>query len=111
MNLRLRSAGLGLAKRIVTAALALPAWGAVFPPEASSTDVPALLEATAFVRSLNERDLVRLVPEQSGLHFVGCPNCNGGRQEGQLAWAPQRPKEVSCRYCNHRYPSDKYPMN
>jgi hypothetical protein len=73
--------------------------------------VPALLEATRFIRSLDERDLVRLVPEQSGLRFVGCPNCNGGRQEGQLVWSPERPNEVACRYCNHRYPSEKYQMS
>jgi hypothetical protein len=96
---------------IIAAALAGPATGAVFPPDASSKDVPALLEATRFVRSLGERDLVRLVPEQSGLRFVGCPNCNGGRQEGQLVWMHERPNEVSCSYCNHRYPSDKYRMD
>jgi hypothetical protein len=99
----------GLAASIAVGAL--PAGGAVFPPEASTKDVPALLEATAFVRRLPEQDLVRLVPEQSGLRFVGCPNCNGGRQEGQLVWTPERPNEVSCSYCNHRYPSDKYRMD
>ncbi|MPY90626.1 MAG: hypothetical protein GEU99_22235 [Luteitalea sp.] len=111
---------LALAAKILASALALPACGApvdrhpaaaVFPPDASSKDLPALLEATAFVRGLEDPDLVSLVPEQAGLRFVGCPNCNSGRQEGQLAWTPQRPGEVYCRYCNHRYPSDKYPMN
>ena len=102
---------MNLSRRIAAAALALPAWGAVFPPEAASKDVPALLEATTYVRSLSERDLLRLTPMQSGLRFVGCPNCNGGRQEGQLAWTPERPDEVSCRYCRHRYPSPKYPMD
>ena len=85
-------------------------WAAVFPPGVTQADVPRLLEATAWVRSLDEAALVQLVPQRSGLYFVGCPNCNNGKQEGQLAWTPDRPGEVFCRYCNHRYPSEKYPM-
>jgi hypothetical protein len=74
-------------------------------------DIPELMRATEFVRGLDEPSLLRLVPEQSGLRFVGCPNCTGGRQEGQLVWTPEHPDEVYCRYCAHRYPSEKYPMN
>jgi hypothetical protein len=95
----------------LVALLAVPATAAVFPANASPDDAPALMRVTAFVRGLDEAALVKLVPEQSGLYFVGCPNCNGGRQEGQLAWTPERPDEVYCRYCAHRYPSEKYPMS
>ena len=92
--------------------LALPALAAaaVFPPGVSEADLPGLLRSTAFVRALDEKTLVQLVPLRSGLHFVGCPNCNSGRQEGQLSWSPDRPAEVFCAFCNHRYPSPRYPM-
>ena len=70
-----------------------------------------LLQATTFVRNLDEAELRKRVPLQSGLNFVGCPNCQQGRQENQLDWSPERWDEVACRYCKHRYPSDRYPMD
>jgi hypothetical protein len=75
---------------VLAIALAVPAAGAVFPSAVSREEVPALLKATEFVHGLDEVALVRLVPEQSGLRFVGCPNCTSGRQEGQLASAGPR---------------------
>lgn len=83
---------------------------AEFSDKVSEQDIPRLLRATEFVRGLDEQALIQLVPVQSGLRFVGCPNCSGGSQEGQLTWTPERPNEVHCRYCAHRYPSEKYPM-
>jgi hypothetical protein len=87
-----------------------PIHGAVYPAGVSAGDVGRLTRATAFVRGLDDAALKKLVPAQSGLNFVGCANCLSGRQEEQLAWTPERPDEVYCRYCNHRYPSRKYPM-
>jgi hypothetical protein len=78
---------------------------------AHAADTKRLLDSTAFVRSLSDIQLRNLVPERSGLYFVGCPNCNKGRQEEKLAWTPARPDEIYCKYCNHRYPSEKFPMN
>src|SRR6478752_3571448 len=95
---------------LLASLVAGPAFSAEFPPKVSAQDIPKLLQATAFVRGLEEDSLIRLVPEQSGLYYVGCPNCNGGRQENQLAWSPERSDEVACRFCNHRYPSEQYPM-
>lgn len=82
-----------------------------FLPLASEQEVPRLLQATAWVRGLPEAELMELVPKQSGLRYVGCPNCTGGRQENQLAWSPEHPEEIYCRYCKHRFPSEKYPMS
>ncbi len=90
--------------------LQAPVWSEEFLPAVSSRDVPRLLQSTEWLRGLSETDLIRLVPEQSGLRYVGCPNCSGGRQEDQLAWSPKQPDEIYCRYCQHRYPSEKYPM-
>ncbi len=95
---------------LLLGSIACPVFSAEFPPKVSSQDISKLLQATEFVRGLEEDALIRLVPEQSGLYYVGCPNCNGGRQENQLDWTPERPDEVACRFCNHRYPSEKYPM-
>lgn len=81
------------------------------PPPAGPEEVARLLRSTEFVRNLDERALVRLVPAQSGLSFVGCPNCAQGSQEGQLIWDTKAPDELHCRYCGHRYPSAQYPMN
>ena len=78
------------------------AWPAVYPPDLTRADTPKLLAETAYVRSLDETSLKKLVPAQSGLFFVGCPNCSGGNQENQLSWTPERPDEIYCRYCNHR---------
>ena len=59
---------------------------------------------------MDEAALRDLVPLQSGLHYVDCPNCNQGRQENQLIWSIDSPNEVFCQFCRHRFPSEKYPM-
>lgn len=82
-----------------------------FLAEVSAQETSGLMRATAWVRGLSEAELIELVPQQSGLCYVGCPNCTGGRQENQLTWSPEHPEEIYCRYCKHRYPSEKYPMS
>jgi hypothetical protein len=69
----------------------------------------SLLASTRIVRAMSESDLIAMVPKQSGLHYVDCPHCSRGRQENQLRWSPERPAEVECEFCNHRYPSTLYP--
>ena len=93
------------------AASVIRARGAVFAAGVSSRDVARLTAATKFARELDDDELRKLVPLQSGLHFVGCANCRSGRQEEQLDWSPEHPAEIFCRYCRHRYPSAKYPMD
>jgi Zn ribbon nucleic-acid-binding protein len=62
------------------------------------------------VLAMSEEEMLSLVPGQSGLYFVGCPNCTAGHQEGQLRiWKIEQPNKVSCNYCGHVYPSEKYP--
>jgi hypothetical protein len=81
-----------------------------FPPE-RQPNVAQLMASTRYVRELDEGELIKLVPAQSGLHFVDCPNCDSGRREQQLTWSSDRPEEVVCQFCKHRYPSEKYPMS
>ncbi|MGI5817733.1 MAG: heparinase II/III domain-containing protein [Armatimonadota bacterium] len=68
--------------------------------------------------AMTEAQMLEIIPEQSGLYFVGCPNCDEGRQEGQFAgggqyqpWTVEDPLTMRCSYCGHRYPSDEYPMD
>ena len=77
----------------------------------SNRDVDALLKSTKYVRELDEARVIELVPLQSGLHDIDCPNCDQGKQEGQLTWSIDSPNEVVCAFCKHRYPSEKYPMS
>src|SRR5689334_12058454 len=58
---------------------------------------------------MTEAEVIALVPKQSGLQYVDCPNCEAGRQERQLVWTLERPDEVYCQHCGQRYPSEKYP--
>ncbi len=69
-----------------------------------------LLESTKAVREMDESSLIQLVPVQSGLFYVGCPNCTAGHQERQLTWSIERPEQVTCQHCGHHYPSETYPM-
>lgn len=81
----------------------------VYP--APSSSIERLLDETSDVRAMTEAEVVAMVPVQSGLHYVGCPNCQSGRQENQLTWSVKQPDRVSCQYCQHQYPSAQYPMN
>lgn len=119
MQIASREQALGLAHAtarrlpflLIALLVAVPTNASEFSARVSRRDVPRLLQATEHVRSLSEEELVALIPLQSGLFFIDCPNCDGGRQESQLVWHPERPDEVECRFCQHRYPSDKYPMD
>lgn len=92
----------------------------VLPVQVSAQAAEGYRAELAPVLAMEEKRLVSLVPTQSGLYFVGCPNCTEGRQEGQFAdsgnlsqwkcWRIERPDEMRCRYCQHVYPSEKYPM-
>ncbi len=76
-----------------------------------STDPAGYKQRAQYLMELSEEEMLGLVPTQAGLYFVGCPNCSGGRQEHQLVWDVQKPREVKCKYCGHVYPSEKYPMD
>ncbi|MCC7491067.1 MAG: heparinase II/III family protein [Fimbriimonadaceae bacterium] len=81
------------------------------PPQVGAGDLARLRNATAAVRALSPAALRQLVPTQSGLFFVGCANCSGGKQEDQLDWDLHAPGQARCRYCGHRYPSPQYPTS
>lgn len=72
--------------------------------------VEGLLEGTKRLRLMSDEEIRALVPTQSGLHYVDCPNCERGRQENQLQWSIESPDHVYCQFCNHGFPSAKFPM-
>jgi hypothetical protein len=79
---------------------------------------PAQGETSTYVKriaplmALSEVDMVALVPAVNGMMFVGCPNCDGGTQDGQMDWnGIDDPWRVHCRYCKMVFPNDQYPMD
>ena len=81
----------------------------VFPPRVDEKSVARIRDELKRVLELPEAELLRLIPERSGLYFVGCPNCEGGAQENQISWTQERPDEVFCRFCGLRYPNERFP--
>src|SRR5262245_21284237 len=64
------------------------------------------------VMAMSEAEMLQLIPTKTTILFCGCPNCEGGQQENrQFAWTIERPIELRCRFCDHVYPSAKYPMD
>lgn len=63
------------------------------------------------VLRLTDAEITRRIPNRSGFFFVDCPNCDAGAEEGQLAWTFDRPDEVYCRYCQMRFPNERFPEN
>lgn len=56
--------------------------------------------------------ILDLVPQQNGIKNCGCPNCDQGSADTQIVWnGISDPDGVRCRFCDHRYPSDGYPMD
>ena len=81
----------------------------VFPPDLDESDVERLRRNLEPVLTLSEDEILRLIPERSGIYFVDCPNCDGGAQEGQIDWSIQDPDRVFCKYCGLRYPNAQFP--
>jgi len=63
------------------------------------------------VLEMTEKEMLELIPTQSGLYFMGCVHCGAGQQEGQLSvWDVASPDVVNCAFCSHVYPSQDYLM-
>ncbi|MBM3500378.1 MAG: heparinase, partial [Armatimonadetes bacterium] len=110
------SAATGVLLLLATAALAAhPA----LPIRVDKRQAASYADAVAGVMAMDEADLLAIIPEQSGLYFTDCPNCDAGLQEGQFAprrgashtpWEFARPLVMRCTFCGHQYPSEQYPM-
>lgn len=57
----------------------------VYPPNVSN--IESLKKMVEPLMKMSVEDVIAQVPPGSGIYFVGCPNCNGGAQEGGvLGW-------------------------
>ena len=83
----------------------------VYPVKASPERIELLKRRVAPVMGMSEEEMVGLVPDRTGFRFAGCPNCDGGAQEGQLTWSVRHPHRVRCRYCGMVFPNETYPEN
>lgn len=82
------------------------------PLSLSQSQLRALKTRLAPLMAISEEELLKLVPQQSGLYFVGCVNCTAGKREEQLlVWDWKMPDQVKCKFCGQVYPSDKYPVS
>ena len=83
----------------------------VFHIETDPATVAGLKKSVQYVMSLSEKQMLAIVPTQSGIYFTDCPNCEKGTQDrGRFAWSPERPTEIVCKDCGARYPGNpKYP--
>jgi hypothetical protein len=82
----------------------------VYPSDISAEEARAMEPGLSKYITMPEAELRALVPKQAGLYFCGCPNCEGGTQEGNMEWSPDDPEHVHCKSCGKVYPSPDYPM-
>jgi len=82
----------------------------VYVPKGLNTE--ALKKSVAPLMQMSLKEVVAAVPDASGIHFIGCPNCHGGAQEANvLGWKPGMGSEVRCNYCGMVFPNEKFPNN
>ena len=97
---------------LVLPSLTCAAQHPLLPVQLKPGQASGLRAGGAPLLALPEADMLKLVPEQSGLFFVSCPNCARGMQETQLTrWDLNNPDVVKCAYCGEEVPSAKYPMD
>lgn len=93
------------------ALVAIPARGQshpVYEPgDVSDTYVKQAEECLAFT----EQQVRDMITEKAGFLEIKCANCTAGSQGGQLEWSTDAPDQLTCAYCGHVYPSEKYPMD
>ena len=77
----------------------------------SDQDVENRKKRVAYLLTLNDEQLVAMVPVQSGAYVGDCPNCDTGTQDYiEWIWKPQKPHVMTCSGCGETYPNNpKYP--
>jgi hypothetical protein len=74
-------------------------------------DEAELLRLCAPWLELGPEGLTALVPPQGGFLFSGCPNCQGGTGDDNLAWNVALGDKIQCKYCHISLPNDQFPEN
>ena len=82
----------------------------VYSPNVSN--IESLKKIVEPLMKMSVEEVIAQVPHGSGIYFVGCPNCNGGAQEGGvLGWKLGMGNKVQCNYCQMVFPNEKFPNN
>lgn len=82
----------------------------VYPPNV--LNIESLKKQVEPLMKMSVEEVMAQVPPGSGIYFVGCPNCNGGAQEGGvLGWKSGMGNTVQCNYCQMVFPNEKFPNN
>lgn len=78
---------------------------------AQNTNEADLLQQCAPFLALSIDAIKALIPPQGGFLFSGCPNCQGGTGDDNLAWNIALGDKIECKYCKVVLPNEKYPNN
>ncbi len=75
-------------------------------------NIEALKRSVEPLMRMTIKDVVAQVPTESGIFFIGCPNCHGGVEEARvLGWKPGMGLKVRCNYCGMVFPNKQFPNN
>jgi hypothetical protein len=79
----------------------------------TTNNIQWLRNETAQIMSLSEAQTLAAVPDQSGIWFTDCPNCDKSTADaGHFDWNPADPGHIVCKDCGAVYPDNpKYPDN
>jgi hypothetical protein len=82
----------------------------VYSPK--DVNIDALKRSVDPLMRMSLKEVVAEVPEETGVFFIGCPNCHSGAEEmNVLGWKPGMGLKVRCNYCNMVFPNKKFPNN
>ena len=81
----------------------------LYPPQIDNENF--LLDLCAPFLQMSAAEIAALAPPQGGFSYCGCPNCDGGTGDNNIAWNVALDAKVQCRFCNEILPSAKYPEN
>jgi hypothetical protein len=98
---------------VMTAALCLavePVSGGpnkVLEVDTRESTIASLKANVAYLMSIPEDELIALVPDQSGIWFTDCPNCDKATQDwGNWNWDPRDPRHITCTDCGAVFPDN-----
>ena len=75
-------------------------------------NIEALKKSVTPLMRMSIKEVIGEVPEETGIFFIGCPNCHSGAEEmNVLGWEPGMGSEVRCNYCKMVFPNKKFPNN
>lgn len=70
-----------------------------------------LLRSCQPILTLSEKELLNLVPVQSGFRFSASPESQEGAQENNFIWKPEFGDKVQCQFTKTFFPNETYPEN